>query len=144
MRAAILFIAIVILNFSCDKGLTNEQRKALKDEMEKREIKKISQEEIYEKAMAQGKAVFEKLQAKNNTEKLKGECKCEIVFSESEIGLSEKSKALYQAYKYDPSGEDNIQKEAEKLIYSKPQVENDSLVGVWFITFEKKEITKML
>lgn len=144
MRAAILLIAIAILNFSCDKGLTNEQRKALKEEMEHREIKKISQEQIYEKALEEGKAVFVKLQSENDTEKIKAECKCEIVFSESENGLSEKSKALYQAYKYDPSGEDNIQKEAEKLIYSKPQVKNDSLVGVWFITFEKKEITKML
>ena len=144
MRATILFIAISIFSFSCDKGLTKEQREALKNEMEHREIKKISQEEIYEKALAEGKAVYNKLQLEKDAEKVMTECNCKVKFSTTEDGLGEKSKALYQAYAYNPKGEDNIQKEADNLIFSKPQVENDSLKGVWFITFEKKDIINKL
>lgn len=144
MRATILFIILTLSIFSCDKQLSKEQRKALKDEMELREIKKISEEDIYKKTLEQGNLIFSHLQDSAKQDSISTNCQCEILFSTSSNGLGEKSKAIFQAYVYDPSGEENIQKEQDKLIYSKPQIANDSLTGVWFITFQKREIIKLL
>ncbi|QSE98026.1 hypothetical protein [Fulvivirga lutea] len=145
MRAIGLILIISFCVTACDQKLSKEQRQELRDKMESREIKKISQDEIYKKALDEGRKVMKLVNSRTAVDSLEETCLCQITFHSSAENLEGKSKSVYEAYEYDPSGEDNIQKqEGELLIYSNPVIQSDSLKGVWFIEFQKKEIVKKL
>ncbi|MEQ8925534.1 MAG: hypothetical protein RLO81_06945 [Fulvivirga sp.] len=145
MRAITLILIISLFTWSCDKKLTKEQRQALREKMEAREIKKISQEEIYKKALEEGRKVMKLITDTGSIDSLEKSCLCQITFHTTADSLIGKTKQVFEAYEYDPSGEDNIQKQAgELLIYTNPAKEADSLKGVWFIEFQKREIVKKL
>lgn len=134
----------VIVAASCGGQLPEDQRKALHEEMEDRKIKKISQEDIYKKALEEGRLVLESVDS-DNIDSVKTACKCEISNLTSKDDLSEVELKLYEAYEFNPNGTDNIQKEGDQfLIYTKPQAENDSLAGLWLIKFPKSEIVKKI
>ena len=144
MRYFVILILAVGALAACDAKLSEDQRKALNEEMEERKIKKISQEDIYKKALEEGRSV-QGLLTLDNIDSVKTVCKCEISNLTSKEGLSELELRLYEAYEFNPDGTDNIQKEgAEFLIYTKPQIANDSLAGLWLIKFPKSEIVKKI
>lgn len=129
---------------SCGGQLSEDQRKALREEMEDREIKKISQEDIYQKALEEGRAVLKSV-TPDNLDSVKAICNCEISDIKTKEGLSAVELKLFEAYEFNPKGTDNIQKEGDQfLIYTKPIAENDSLSGLWLIKFPKSEIVKKL
>ncbi|MTI41131.1 hypothetical protein [Fulvivirga lutimaris] len=144
MKNFVIVLMAVVALTSCEAKLSEDQRKALHEEMEDRKIKKISQEDIYKKALEEGRLVLESVDS-GNIDSVKAACKCEISNLTSKDDLSEVELKLYEAYEFNPNGTDNIQKEGDQfLIYTKPQVANDSLAGLWMIKFPKSEIVKKI
>jgi hypothetical protein len=144
MRYFVILLLAVAVFTSCGGQLSEEQRKALREEMDDREIKKISQEDIYQKALEEGRTVLKSVEA-GDVESIKSTCHCKVSNLTSKEGLSELETKLFEAYEFNPNGTDNIQKEGDDfLIYTKPQAENDSLAGLWLIKFPKAEIVKKL
>ncbi len=145
MRVIICCLLILIVSASCETKLTDEQRKALRDEMKDRKIKKVGPEEIYQKALSEGRKLVKELALDVNLDSVQQICDCSITFVESAETLSDKQSELFEAYKYEPDAADNIQKDGDELlIYSKPIMEADTLQGVWMINYKKKAIVKML
>ncbi len=145
MRGLFLLLLTVVGCFSCDSKLTDKQRKALRDEMEEREIKKIGQEKIYQKALARGREVSSYLKEDSEISALEDKFDCTITKITSAEGLSDKEREVYEAYAFALGGTDNVQKEGmEWLIYSKPVEQNDSLQMVWFVKFKRKSIIQLL
>ncbi len=140
-----IFIFTLMLAFiACDSKLTEEQRKALKDEMIERKIRKISQDEIYKKALEEGRSLMKAILAGQNKERLSADCDCQILLvNKISDELTAKEKQVVEAYLFS-SGEDNIQKDGDdKLIYTQP-ITTDSTKAVWVIRFKKSTIVKKL
>lgn len=145
MRNGIIVLLMLLILVGCGGSLSEKQRKAFKEEMKDREIKKLSEEEIYKQALDDGQSLMTQLENGLTVEQAMKKCGCGISFIENENqDLTIIEKELFEAYQYNPKGTDNIQKEDDWLIYSKPVVEGDSLIGVWFIKFPKKGIVKEL
>jgi len=144
MRNFVILLLVVSVLTSCGGQLPEDQRKALREEMEERKIKKISQEDIYQKALEEGRAVFKSIDS-TNIDAVERSCKCSISNLKSKAGLTEVEVKLYEAYEFSPNGTDNIQKEGDQfLIYTKPEAKNDTLSGLWLIKFPKSEIVKKI
>lgn len=145
MRVIINCLLLVVVCVSCETKLTDEQRKALRDEMKDREIKKIGPEEIYQKALTEGRQLVMELTPTLDLDSVQRICNCTIKYTRNAESLSDKQTELFEAYKYEPGAPDNIQKDGDELlIYSKPEVTADTLHGVWMISYEKKDIVKLL
>ncbi len=145
MRVIIYCLLLLFLGVSCETKLTDEQRKALRDEMKDREIKKIGPEKIYRKALAEGRKLVKDLKPGTDLDSVQQTCSCIISYVQSAEALSDKQAELFEAYKYQPDAPDNIQKDGDELlIYSKPYAKADTLQGVWMISYDKKAIVKML
>ena len=144
MRNILILLLALTMLASCEGNLSEDQRKALNEEMEDRKIKKISQEQIYEKALDEGRRLVKSVNP-FNMDSIKGACKCEISTIKTKEGLTEIERRVYEAYEFNPSGTDNIHKEGDQfLIYTKPKTANDSLTGIWLIKFPKSEIVKKI
>ncbi len=145
VRSGIIVLLMLLILVGCGGSLSEKQRKAFKEEMKDREIKKLSEEEIYKQALDDGQSLMAQLVNGSTVEQAAHKCGCEISFIENENQeLSKVERNLFEAYQYNPKGADNIQKEDDWLIYSKPVLEGDSLRGVWFIKLPKKGIVKEL
>ncbi|UII28146.1 hypothetical protein LVD15_06905 [Fulvivirga maritima] len=147
MSRGIILLGLIIMAASCGGNLSNEERKALHNEMNERAIKKISEESIFEKALDDGRTILSSLNSDSVAlTEVVSACKCTVkrVNNVGEPDLNETQKSIWDAYKYvaaHPSQlGDNVQKDGEDLLYSAPIVEGDSLLGVWFISFSRKEI----
>ena len=144
-------VLLILVTWGCNAGLPEEQRKALREEMENREVKRVSEHEIFRKALEMGKAVATEIgdtltpgvMQKHNVE-------IKIVGLADTLGLSETELKVLKAYLYAPEPgelEDNIQKEGDKhLIYSKPilNAAGDSLRELVFIRMLKKDVVLSL
>ncbi len=144
-------VLLILVTWGCNAGLPEEQRKALREEMENREVKRVSEHEIFRKALEMGKAVVTEIgdtltpgvMQKHNVE-------FKIVGLADTLGLSETELKVLKAYLYAPEPgelEDNIQKEGDKhLIYSKPilNAAGDSLRELVFIRMLKKDVVLSL
>lgn len=64
MRGILLFGVFLII-IGCGGSLPEEQRKALKEEMKNRRIKKVSEEQIFEKAFEMGRTYMKQLNTNN-------------------------------------------------------------------------------
>lgn len=144
-------VLLILVTWGCNAGLPEEQRKALREEMENREVKRVSEHEIFRKALEMGKTVATEIgdtltpgvMQKHNVE-------VKIVGLADTLGLSETELKVLKAYLYAPEPgalEDNIQKEGDKhLIYSKPilNAAGDSLRELVFIRMLKKDVVLSL
>lgn len=144
-------VLLILVTWGCNAGLPEEQRKALREEMENREVKRVSEHEIFRKALEMGKIVVTEIgdtlrpgvMQKHNVE-------IKIVGLADTLGLSETELKVLKAYLYAPEPgelEDNIQKEGDKhLIYSKPilNATGDSLRELVFIRMLKKDVVLSL
>lgn len=138
-------LALLIILLGCDSKLSDEQRKALREEMQDREIKRIGPNEIYNKALEMGKLLSTHLTNETNLDSIKMACACDVIFTNDKSELTEKEAEVFAAYQFDPTADGNLQKDKnEVLTYAFPQVASDSLEGVWFIRFKKSEIVRGL
>lgn len=143
---------IMVLGFvamSCGGGLTDEQRKKIKEEMETSQIKKISEAEITEATMANGRRLSEILK---NTSKADSLAQVENVkikwLQAGQTDVTEMERQLIEAYLTQLSGGsmDNVQKiGTDSLLYTVPVIIKrddgvDEVKGIWSIYFTRKQI----
>jgi hypothetical protein len=149
----ILFIAsvllLVVFLFSCGGGLTDEQRKKIKEEMETSQIKKVSEAQITEEVLASGRQLVAQLGKSKNADSLAMVEKVIIHWLEpSANGATQMESQLIEAYLTDLTGGtlDNVQKiGTDSLLYTMPVVEkqadsSDVVKGIWSIYFSRKQV----
>lgn len=129
-------------------GLSEEQRKNVAEEKERRKPKKVDDGMLIDQALIWGRAITD-----TATVNSKGDG-WELIFIKKEhIGkekLSTKEDEVWEAYQYmiergGTPGE-NVQTEGDKVIYSLPVLdkEDGQLSGMWFVRIEKKALVLSL
>lgn len=143
------FVTFSVLLFSCGGGLTDEQRKKIKQEMETSQIKKVSEAQITEAVLAQGRELVTVLGRNQNADSLASAEKVVIHWLEPGAGnATEMEEQLIEAYLMNLTGGtlDNVQKiGTDSLLYTVPVVEkqadsSDVVKGIWSIYFSRKQI----
>lgn len=145
-----LFLAFAgFLLVSCGGGLTDEQRKKIKEEMETSQIKRISEAQITEEVLAKGRELTKLLEQKVSIDSLANAR--EIVINWLEPGKTngrEIENQLIEAYLTGLTGGtlDNVQRiGTDSLLYTLPIIEKqgdtiDVVKGIWSIYFSRKQI----
>ncbi|TRX61394.1 hypothetical protein FNH22_04885 [Fulvivirga sp. M361] len=133
---------------ACNTSLTEDQRKALREEMDKREIRKISEHEIFRQALAMGKSMAEKIESDSAYQwKKEDETSIKVLTMTDSTGLTPTELKIWSAYAYAPersAPDDNIQKDGDEFfIYSKP-VGRDSSRALLLIRIAKKKVVLSL
>lgn len=162
MRLSIIIPLFLII--SCTGSLTEEQRKAVKEDMESHEIKKVSDAEITEAAFAKGRELIATLEKyKNDSTRVDSVVAANngkirwLIPGSSKNALAVEQQ-LIDAYIASASGEaqDNVQKirrndgtQSDSILYSKPVVVKqkdgtDVLTGVWNIWLSRKELIRAM
>ena len=156
MRYALL--AFLLFLASCGGSLSEEQRKKLREEMQLREIKRVTEAEITEAAFAKGRALMlsaEKLQGDSaSIDSLVRTEKGRLHFLEP--GQSRGvmlEQQLIEAYLAAESGQqqDNVQfvrnseGATDSILYTKPVIirgtdGSDRLKGVWNLWLSRKQL----
>lgn len=150
------FVALCLL--ACDNKLSDEQRKAMRENMELHKIKKVSDAEITEAAYAEGRAVVSKLaplindslKLKAAIAEFKGRVRLIRPGKDNAVAIEQE---LVDAYLADESGgaPDNIQKirrnnvDSDSILYTKPALTrladgSDRLDGIWSVWLSRKEV----
>lgn len=157
MRKVLLGV-IIFSVFACDNKLSDEQRKAMRENMELHKIRKISDAEITEAAYNEGRRIIADLeQADSDSTKLnatissyKGKVRLIRPGKDNALDIEQQ---LVDAYLADESGgvADNIQKirrnnvDTDSILYTKPALVkmpdgSERLEGIWSIWLSKKEV----
>ncbi|MEO1096467.1 MAG: hypothetical protein AAFX57_01775 [Bacteroidota bacterium] len=137
----ILPMLIVSITAGCNGSLSEDQRKAFREEMEDREIKKVNENEIFRKALEIGREISAK-------EVAPADVRMFSVTLQDSIMLNETEQKIAMAYAYAPDPtqvEDNIQKQGpDSLIYSKYILDHDSTGRVLFVKMARSKAVKTL
>ncbi|MEL7003937.1 MAG: hypothetical protein AAFN93_14540 [Bacteroidota bacterium] len=151
---SVIIVLLGICLVSCGGSLNEEQREALKAEKNAKMIKKVSEDEIYQKALITGKEIMSKMNEGMVIGDIESQYKAEILrVNDSTPGLNEKEVELWEVYKNNDwtnsPAEDNVQKNGpDDLIYTSPVLgeEGDSLYlsGLWVVRMKRKEIVLAL
>ncbi|MDX1627372.1 MAG: hypothetical protein R3345_01665 [Fulvivirga sp.] len=142
MKTISLFILCSFL-LACGGSLSDEQRKALKEEMEAREIKKVKEEDIVARSFELGKAIYQN--HINNSDSLVKALNATILWLEpTDSGGGDLEKQLLEAYVYSfEQGEKlshNVQRDSEVMLYTMPVVSEESFEGIYVIRIPRKEV----
>ena len=152
-------ILVVFSIISCDNKLSDEQRKAMREQMELHKIRKISEAQITEAAYLSGRSIVQKLDAagsdsiklKSLLNAYKGHVRLITPSNHNAVIMEQQ---LLDAYLANESGltQDNIQKirdknnvETDSILYTKPIVlklpdGSVKLQGMWSVWLSKKEV----
>ena len=124
-----LLVVLPIVFISCGGSLSSEQRKKMREKMEANSLKKVSDAELTEAALAYGRKIAKVVESRPNDRKfldsLEKEYDVEILFMRGDDpGLRSVEKQIVEAYASAASGSnltDNIQKMgSDSLLYTKP------------------------
>ncbi|MEM1408208.1 MAG: hypothetical protein AAGG59_15610 [Bacteroidota bacterium] len=137
----ILPMLIVSITAACNGSLSEDQRKAFREEMEDREIKKVNENEIFRKALEIGREISAKEVAPSDVRMFSASLRDSLMLNETEQKIT-----MAYAYAPDPTQvEDNIQKQGpDSLIYSKYILDQDSTGRVLFIKMARSKVVKVL
>lgn len=138
----IYFLILVFTASACGGSLSEEQRKAFKNEMKDRKIKRVSDDDIYEKALEWGRLYVQNLNV-SNMDSVAQANEVSIQYANQETAdLSEVERKIFEAYSYATSAEisDNVQKQGTDILYANPVMDSTAFQGVWFISIPKKKI----
>lgn len=157
MKSIVPLILLVLFS-GCGSSLSEEQRKAYREKIEINKIVRVSEIEITEAAVAEGRAVIQKIDslATDSIRQIQyltsypGRITY-VVPGEPDVHPLE--RRIMEAYSVDTTGaaQENIQNVRDQegvvdtLLYSKPVIEVDAegkshVVGVWNVWIPKKEI----
>lgn len=146
-KLLVIFGVFVLL--SCGGGLTDEQRKKIKEEMDTSQIKRISEAEITEAVLVQGRELTKLLEQKASSDSLAKANSVTINWLDPDKATaSEIESQLIDAYLTGLSGGtmDNVQRIGnDSLLYTFPVIEKqadsiDRVKGIWSIYFSRKQI----
>jgi hypothetical protein len=152
-----LLVSLTLL-MACGGSLSDEQRRQMREKMDKNKILRITEVEITEAAFARGRELVETLDSlRTDSAKLDAFIRSQngkirfMTPDASNARLLEKQ--LIDAYLSDTSGsfQDNVQKlrradgDFDSLLYTKPVTKklpagSEELQGVWNIWLPKKEL----
>ena len=147
------FLLIVVTAMACGGGLTDEQRKKIKEEMETSQIKRISEADITEATLENGRRIVKALDPAKNYDSIAKANKVKIVWLQpGTANASEIENQLIEAYitNINSGSADNIQKiGADSLLYTLPltvkQADGSELFqGIWSIYFSRKQVVLAL
>lgn len=139
--SAIIYISFLCV--ACGGGLSDDQRKALKEEMESREIKKIPEEDIVDATFEKGRKLLNAYQAGVDSalQNIGAEAR---LLRDTDSTASKKEWELLEAYKYSMTNgaqpTENVQRDGEMMVYTMPAIENDMFVGIYVVRIPRKEI----
>lgn len=145
-----LLFFILLWTGACRGSLSEEDKKAIREEMQSREIKRISEGEIVEATFAKGRELGPLLKQTNmKTDSLAVLYAAVITRLGRRSDMNAKEASLWEAYQYNASQgmalDDNVQMLGDSaLLYTVPILEADSLTGMWSVVFEKKAIVNNL
>ncbi|MCZ8023755.1 MAG: hypothetical protein O9302_12680 [Cyclobacteriaceae bacterium] len=139
---------LLLITVACGPGLTEEQKRKIKAEMEAGQVKRVSEAAILEAAMLQGKNLVDlaKNSGKAKTQNEFG--KVEMLYQKPNYA-SETESMVWEALKTQASGE-NVQKlGADTILYTAPvwgksKTNQDSVVAVWRVALSKKQLVLKL
>jgi hypothetical protein len=148
---ALLAFSIVcsLLLMACGGGLTDEQRKKIKDEMKTSQIKKVSEAEIMEATLIKGRQLAAVLTQATKTDSLAVAEQVKIKWLVAgQYNATAVEKQLIEAYLSQALDGtlDNVQKiGADSLLYTFPVLAKRSdgvneVKGIWSIGFSRKQI----
>lgn len=150
----LMIVLLAVAMIGCGGSLTEDQREALKAEKNAKKIKRVSEDEIYEKALSTGQEIMKKMNHGALIAEVENEFKADILrVNDSTPQLNQKEIEIWEAYKSNDwttiKAEDNIQKNgADDLIYTFPVLgeRGDSLYlsGLWLVRMKRKEIVLAL
>lgn len=153
MKTSIILFLAVILS-ACGGSLSDEQREALKKEKNARKIKRVTEDDIYEKVLQTGRSIMNDMNQGVVLSEVEDKYKAEILrVDDQTTGLETKEIEIWETYKSGDldaiDGRDNVQKNGvDNFIYSIPVIgeKEDSvfLSGVWMIRMTRKEIVLSL
>lgn len=136
-----VWMSILCVTLGCNGSLPEEQRKAFREEMEDREIKKVNENEIFRKALEIGREI-------SKSEVTPDDIRLFSVTLQDTLSLNETEQKIVMAYAFAPDPaqvEDNIQKQGmDSLIYSKYVFDQDSVGQVLFIKMARSKAVKAL
>ena len=144
-----LLIAGAFMMISCGGSLSDEQRKKIKQQMETSQIKNISEAEITEATLENGRRLAASLEVKSNVDSLSSAEQVKIKWLQAgQQDATEMEQQLIEAYLTQLSGGsmDNVQRiGTDTLLYTIPVVVKredgvDEVKGVWSIYFSRKQI----
>lgn len=115
--------------------------------MERREIKRVSEEEIFEKGLEMGRAMAAQLN-QTTIDSIAQRNNVRIILADTlTTELPTSHQDILEAYFYAPdklSVTDNVQNFGDTIIYSAPLIENGQIKAVWFINIPRKKIVLAL
>ena len=153
MRIVILLFTLGVL-FSCSGSLSDDQRKALQEEKSSREIRKISEDEIYSKVLETGREIMTAMDEGAVLSQVEEDYKAIVVrINDETSSLSELESTIWETYKTNDwsqaTAQDNVQKDGNLyFIYTSPVIGGDEdsvfLSGLWVIRLERKNVVLSL
>jgi hypothetical protein len=145
----LLFISYCLLMVSCGGGLTDEQRKKIKEEMETSRIKRVSEAELIELAYAKGRELAWQLGDTSLVDSLATASHTRITWVDANsTSGTDIENQLIEAYLNSFAGgeADNVQKTGmDSLLYTSPVTSKRAdgiteLKGMWCIYLSRKQL----
>jgi len=151
----LLFLAMLI---ACDSKLTDEQRRAMKEQYEMHKIRKVTEVEITEAAYAKGRRIVARLDSlmtdsvQRDSLMKTFDVTVHFVVPNAK-NIDDMERQMIEAYMQSPelTANDNIQKirkagvETDTILYTKPSITKlpdgrDQVNGFWNIWLSKKQL----
>ena len=139
--------ALLILVFaSCGGSLSSDERKQLQEESRKLEIKRVTEAEIAEAALAKGRSVTDDRARLDSLGHAKGaKIRWQVPGTSNALAVE---LEIIEAYVMNPTADlpDNVQElGTDSVLYSRPEVSilpdsSVSIEGVWSVRLAKKEL----
>jgi hypothetical protein len=144
MRQFIILIILAITICSCGGQLSDEQRKAMQEEQQRREIKKVTDQQIMQAALETGRNIREALSASGSMDSLEQAYDARIRFFTDTSGQDPIESELWSAYQASleqgETPEDNVQRDYPDYLYYTYWQSSDSLPGMISVRMSRKEI----
>lgn len=144
-KPAIYFVIISAALMSCQGKLTKEQRQAMQEAREQREIKRLTDQEIVQAAYEAGRSIRKVLEAGASADSLLNEYDAQLREYHAADQPGGVEAELWEAYQSGmEAGEEigeNVQRDyPDFLYYTYPLIQGDTLSGMISIRLSRKQI----
>lgn len=139
-----LVAVIILICASCNQeGMSDEQRQKLKEEKSARKIQRVTDADILNAAGVKGEEIYQLNRSDNGlVAQIKWVALQDTLTNPYEIKMKE---AYQYAYNRQLELHDNIEDLGNgTIVFTRPELREDSIRGFWIIILEKKEVIKGL
>ena len=143
-----ILLASIIIVFSCNQqGMSDEHRQKIKEETADRKIKRITDADILNAAKVRAEKLYKSIDTNKYNSSTSNEQIKWVSMKDTLANVYEKNMQEAYQYSLDQGLElyDNIEEvENAVIVYTKPEIIDDSLQGFWIISLDKKEVIRAL